>query len=51
MGHFDCMQRISDNTADLIQLDAGLGYTAGEFFTMLPIMAERYDGGPEGSYS
>lgn len=43
--HFDCMQRISNNGADLIQLDAGLGYTAGEYFTMVPIMAEKYTPG------
>ena len=42
---FDCMQKISENQADLIALDPGMGYTAGEFFTLLPIIAEKYDPG------
>ena len=40
--HFDCMQMIADNEADLVQLEPGLGYTAGEYFNMLPLVAERY---------
>jgi len=40
---FDCMQKISENEADLVQLEPGLGYTGGEYFNMLPLAAERYD--------
>lgn len=40
---FDCMQRIANNDADLVQLEPGIGYTAGEYYNMLPIMAEKYD--------
>lgn len=39
------MEAINDNKADLIQLDPGMGYTAGEYFTMLPLVAENYDTG------
>ena len=42
---FDCMQRIADNEADLVQLEPGMGYTGGEYYNMLPIMAEKYDTG------
>ena len=39
---FGCMEKISVNEADLIQLDPGMGYTAGEYYTMLPLVAEQY---------
>ena len=42
---FDCMYQISENQADLMTLDPGLGYTAGEYYTMMPLMAERYTTG------
>jgi hypothetical protein len=42
---FDCMQRIGNNEADLVQLEPGIGYTAGEYYNMLPIMAEKYVAG------
>ena len=45
---FDCMQKISENEADLVQLEPGLGYTGGEYFNMLPLAAERYDLGKDG---
>ena len=42
---FACMEMISANEADLMQLDPGMGYTAGEYFTMVPLAAEKYDTG------
>ena len=36
---------INSNQADMLTLDSGMGYMAGEFFTMMPIMAERYSSG------
>ena len=39
---YDCMQQIYNNNADLIQLETGLGYTAGEFYNMIPLVAEKY---------
>ncbi len=39
------MEMISKNEADLMQLDPGMGYTAGEYFTMMPLVAEKYDTG------
>jgi melanoma-associated antigen p97 len=42
---FGCMHMISENEADLMQLDPGMGYTAGEYYTMMPLMAERYTTG------
>lgn len=39
------MEMISTNEADLMQLDPGMGYTAGEYFTMVPLAAEKYDTG------
>ena len=41
------MDMIHNNDADLIQLDPGMGYTAGEYFTMMPIAAEKYDTGKD----
>ncbi len=29
----------------MMQLDPGMGYTAGEYFTMMPLAAEKYDTG------
>ncbi|CAH1784042.1 unnamed protein product [Owenia fusiformis] len=40
---FDCMMKINNNEADLLTLDAGMGYIAGEYYTMMPIMAEKYE--------
>ena len=37
------MQMISENKADMMQLDPGMGYTAGQYFTMMPLVAEKYD--------
>jgi melanoma-associated antigen p97 len=48
---FDCMYRISENQADLLTLDPGLAYTAGEYYTMMPLMAERYALGKSPLYS
>jgi len=46
---FACMEMIYDNEADLVQLDPGMSYTAGQYFTMMPLMAEKYslDAGEE----
>ena len=41
----DCLMMINSNQADMLTLDSGMGYMAGEFFTMMPIMAERYSSG------
>ncbi|KAK2174910.1 hypothetical protein NP493_768g01007 [Ridgeia piscesae] len=43
---FDCMQLIADKKADLIQLDPGMGYTGGQYYNLMPIMAEKYTTGP-----
>ncbi|CAD5117088.1 DgyrCDS5901 [Dimorphilus gyrociliatus] len=50
---FDCMSMIGQNDADLVTLDAGMGYTAGEYFSMMPLMNENYDssGDPKGRES
>jgi len=47
---FDCMNKIFSDEADLIQLETGLSYTAGQYYNMLPLAAEKYvDGtGDEG---
>ena len=37
------MEMISEIEADLMQLDPGMAYTAGEYFTMVPLAAEKYD--------
>ena len=42
---FACMELIEKLQADLIQLDPGMGYTAGEYNTMLPLVAEKYSTG------
>ena len=39
---FDCMEIISRDEADLIQLEPGMGYTGGEFYNMMPLVAEKY---------
>ena len=39
---FDCMEIIARDDADLIQLEPGMGYTGGEFYNMMPLMAEKY---------
>ena len=36
------MEMIYENEADLVQLDPGMSYTAGQYFTMMPLMAEKY---------
>ena len=40
--HFDCMEIIARDEADLIQLEPGMGYTGGEFYNMMPLLAEKY---------
>ncbi len=49
MDSFACMEMISQNEADLLLLDPGMGYTAGEYFTMVPLAAEKYDTGAHAS--
>jgi len=39
---YDCMQKIFTNEADLIELGTGLSYTAGEYYNMIPLVAEKY---------
>lgn len=42
---FDCMEGITRDDADLMQLEPGMGYTGGEFYNMMPLMAEKYISG------
>jgi melanoma-associated antigen p97 len=42
---YDCMQKIFNNEADLIQLETGLSYTAGQYYNMMPLVAEKYQPG------
>jgi len=42
---YDCMQQIFNNQADLIQLETGLSYTAGQYYNMMPLVAEKYQPG------
>ena len=39
---FDCMSLISKGQADLLSLDPGMGYTGGQFYNLMPILAEQY---------
>jgi len=39
---YDCMEKISQGDAHLMQLETGLSYTAGEYYNMLPLVAEQY---------
>lgn len=39
---YDCMLKIFTNKADLIELGTGLSYTAGEYYNMIPLVAEKY---------
>ena len=39
------MQLIADKKVDLIQLDPGMGYTGGQYYNLMPIMAEKYTSG------
>ncbi|XP_015924816.1 transferrin 2 [Parasteatoda tepidariorum] len=38
-----CMQMINENAADLVVLDAGEIYKAGQKYNLMPIIAEQYD--------
>ena len=42
---FACMQLIADKKADLMQVDPGMGYTGGQYYNLMPIMAEKYTTG------
>lgn len=42
---YKCMQMIYSADADLIQLETGLSYTAGEYYNMMPLVAEKYVAG------
>jgi len=42
---YDCMSKIFTNEADLIELGTGLSYTAGEYYNMIPLVAEKYVAG------
>ena len=39
------MEMIADSTADLVSYDSGMAYTAGEFYNLMPLMAEKYSSG------
>ena len=39
---YDCMDKIFRDEADLIELGTGLSYTAGEYYNMIPLVAEKY---------
>jgi melanoma-associated antigen p97 len=39
------MQMIFYDQADLMQLETGLSYTAGEYYNMMPLVAEKYVSG------
>lgn len=39
---YDCMVKIENKDAHLMQLETGLSYTAGEYYNMLPLVAEQY---------
>ncbi|ESO04012.1 hypothetical protein HELRODRAFT_99809 [Helobdella robusta] len=45
MSQFDCMQMVMNGEADLIQLETSLSYTAGQYYTMIPLMVEKYKPG------
>lgn len=40
---FECMDLFSKNEVDLITLEAGTGYFTGHYYSMRPILAEKYD--------
>ena len=42
---FECMELIAGNDMDLLQLDTGVAYTAGEYYNMMPLVAEKYERG------
>ena len=42
---FGCMQMINTGYADLMQLETSLSYTAGQYYSMTPLMAEKYQMG------
>ena len=39
---YDCMGKIFNDEADLIELGTGLSYTAGEYYNMIPLVVEKY---------
>jgi melanoma-associated antigen p97 len=45
LDQFDCMNKIFTDKADLMQLETGLSYTAGQYYNMLPLAAEKYVAG------
>ena len=36
------MERVAESEADLVSFDPGMGYTAGEYHNLMPLMAEKY---------
>ena len=48
---YDCMIMISTGLADIMQLETGLSYTAGEYYNMMPLVAEKYQLGLLYKYS
>jgi len=45
LNQYDCMIKIFNDEADLIQLETGLSYTAGQYYNMMPLVAEKYQPG------
>lgn len=43
---YDCMTKINEAGSDLMQLETGLSYTAGEYYNMMPLVAEQYVSSP-----
>jgi melanoma-associated antigen p97 len=44
---YDCMKKIFNGDADIMQLETGLSYTAGQYYNMMPLVAEKYQPGCE----
>lgn len=42
---FECMKMIDEGAADVMALDTGLGYFAGRYHNMQPLVAEKYASG------
>lgn len=45
---FECMKMIQNDKADIMALDTGLGYFAGRYHNMKPVVAENYGPGADG---
>lgn len=45
LNQYDCMIQIFNDQADMMQLETGLSYTAGQYYNMMPLAAEKYQPG------